>query len=156
MSHIETIRKYCRAFRLDLSYGGNTNARIHMMERCVGGNLLEIHLSPAEDVFANDQPYCWKLYTEVMVKRAKYDYEHSWNWEPKEFRYGKVAFHHWDCDELLKRAAEWLTEHEDHKSGLAKAWGDFHKDGDLMVPSIKCAPIGNLLHYTTMEKFKDE
>lgn len=156
MNPMETIRKYSRGIKLELSYGGNRNDRVHLMERCIGGNLLEIHLSPEEDKFADDQPYCWRILVEVMVKRAQYNYEDSWRWEPGEVYHGKIGFHHWDYDELLKRVAEWLIAHEDHKTGLVKAWGDQHKQGDMLVPAIKCAPIGNLKHYTTMEKFKDE
>lgn len=157
MKHIDIIRSFSRSMKLELSYGGNSNSRVHLMERCVGGNLLEIYLSPEEDKFADDQPYCWKLLVEVMVKRAPYDFEDRlWRWEPKEVYHGKVGFHHWDHDELLKRAAEWLLEHEDHKTGLVTAWGDAHKQGDLLVKAVKCAPIGNVKHYTTVKGFEDE
>lgn len=155
MNHMDIIRKYCRNIKLELSYGGNSNSRIHMVDRCIGGNLLEIPLSKSEDEFADEQLYCWKIVVVVMVKRARYDFEQSWRWEPGEVYHGSVGFHHWDYDELLKRVAEWLVEHEDHKTGLVTAWGDKHKRGDILVPAIKCDPIGNLKHYTTMEKFKD-
>ena len=156
MKHIDTIRRFSRSLDISLSYGGNSNTRVHMMERCIGGNLLEIPLSPEEDKFADDQPHCWKLYVEVMVKRARYDYERQWGWKPGETRWGKVAFHHWDHDELLKRVAEWLEAHEDHKTGQLAAWEDSHKRGNLMVASVKCDPIGCVAHYTSMKEYKDE
>ena len=143
MSNMNIIRKYCRNFKMELSYSGNRNDRINFMERCAGGNLLEILLPKGEDEFAAEQPYCWTLLIEVMVKRAKYDYEESWRWEPGDVTHGKIAFHHWDHEELLKRVAEWLTEHEDHKTGLVKTWGS-SKERDVMLHSIKCGPIGNL------------
>lgn len=156
MNHIDIIRSFSRTLKIELSYGGNDNSKIHMMERCIGGNLLEIHLSPEEDKFASAQDFGWKLTVEVMVKRAPFDYEgRLWRWEPKEVDHGKIGFHHWDHAELLKRTAEWLLEHEDHKTGMVPAWDSNRKNVGPVVRTIKCGPIGKLKHYTTVEGFEN-
>jgi hypothetical protein len=156
MNHLDIIRSFSRSMKLELSYGGNNNSKINMMERCIGGDLLEVHLSPEEDEFADAQDFGWKLLVDVMVKRAPYDFEDRlWRWEPKEIAHGKIAFHHWDHAELLKRGAEWLLEHEDHKTGLVPAWDANRKDVGPVVRTVKCGAIGRLKHYTTVKGFED-
>lgn len=143
---IKVINDHSVAFEVKIVSGGCSNDRLFMMERCIGGDFLEVFPPELNDAAYTKAPIAYLLFVDVLVRQARPDYEHrTWRWKPEQIVKGRVGFAHTDYEQLLTYASNWLLDHSDPKT--------YTEFKGRTVNGIKCEPIGRLKHYTTMEEF---
>lgn len=142
---IDVIMQHAVGIQLHTVVGGCPRKKLTMLERCIGGDVTDVAPDDlTEEDFVNAQ-ITYVLKVEVGVKRARYDFERSWRWEPGEISYGRICFYHTDYAKLHAYTAKWLLDHADHDA-IADKRG--HKPY-----GIKCQPIGRLYHHSTPPEY---
>lgn len=146
MSNMNRIIQFAKRVDTSVTFGGCPVDRLFITDTLSYSDIFIVKMGEEFDKAANTADHVHKLRIEVVMQRARHDYESKWRWDPNQFSTGMLMFYHTDFDKLLEVAANYLEAHHDPRPGLYEVWKPSNTRKATFIKCVKHEPIGRVIH----------
>lgn len=146
MSNMNRILNFAKRVETSAAFGGCPVDKLFMTDTLSYSDIFIVQMGEEFDKASRDVDCMHKLRVEVVMRRARYEYESKWRHNPNQFATGMLVFYHTDFDEMLSMAADYLEAHYDALPGLYEAHAASTNRRATLIKCVKHEPIGRVIH----------